>query len=131
MKVQYTFSADLEDVQEILYQKYSRTYNRNDLAELHQKLKVSCLEKKSFKEIEKLLTIYRDAVSTVLIDLNENLMFIGGLNRALDGHQEKEQTMEEPQKAEDLLSEAQKTSKSIKELTGMLTALTKNGNKHE
>ena len=131
MKVQYTFSADLEDVQEILYQKYSRTYNRNDLEEMNQKLKVSCLEKKSFKEIEKLLTIYRDAVSAVLVDLNENLMFIGGLNRALDGHQEKEQVMEEPQKAEDLLSEAQKTSKSIKELTGMLTALTKNGNKHE
>lgn len=131
MKVQYTFNAELEDVQEILYQKYSRVYNRNDLAELHQKLKVSCLEKKSFKEIEKLLTIYKDALSAVLIDLNENLMFVNGLNQALNGQQMKEQEVEEPKEAEGLLSEAQKTSKSIKELTGMLTALTKNGNKHE
>lgn len=131
MRVQYTFNAELEDVQEILYQKYSRVYNRNDLAELHQKLKVSCLEKKSFKEIEKLLTIYKDALSAVLIDLNENLMFVNGLNQALNGQQMKEQEVEEPKEAEGLLSEAQKTSKSIKELTGMLTALTKNGNKHE
>ena len=50
MKLQYTFNAELEDVQEILYQKYTRAYNKNDLSDLHQKLKVSCLEKKSFKE---------------------------------------------------------------------------------
>ena len=35
MKIQYTFTADLEDVQEILFQKYSRIYSRNDLIELH------------------------------------------------------------------------------------------------
>ena len=131
MKLQYTFNAELEDVQEILYQKYTRAYNKNDLSDLHQKLKVSCLEKKSFKEIEKVLPIYKEAMSAVLVDVNENLMFIRGLNQALEGQGQREQQVEQPEQDENPLSDAQKTSKSIQELTGMLAALSKNGNKHE
>lgn len=132
MKVRYTFNADLDDVQEILFQKYSRAYNRNDLNDLHQRLKVSCLERKSFKEIEKVLTIYKDAVSTVLIELSEDLEFVNGLVQALEGNKPVEKQEQAPQKEnKDVLTEAQKTSKSIQELTGMLSALSKNGNNHE
>lgn len=132
MKVRYTFNADLDDVQEILFQKYSRAYNKSDLNELHQRLKVSCLEKKSFKEIEKVLTIYKDAVSTVLIELNEDLEFVNGLVNALEGNKPVEKQETHPVKEDNsVLTEAQKTSKTIQELTGMLSALSKNGNNHE
>ena len=58
-------------------------------------------------------------------------MFIRGLNQALEGQGQREQQLEQPEQDENPLSDAQKTSKSIQELTGMLAALSKNGNKHE
>ena len=91
MKIQYTFTADLEDVQEILFQKYSRIYSRNDLIELHKKLKVSYLEKKSLKEIRKVLTIYKDALASVYTEVEEEFKFVDGLVDALEGKSSNEQ----------------------------------------
>tara|TARA_Y100001973_G_C5148112_1_gene306562 strand:+ start:433 stop:822 length:390 start_codon:yes stop_codon:yes gene_type:complete len=129
MKIQYTFTADLEDVQEILFQKYSRIYSRNDLIELHKKLKVSYLEKKSLKEIRKVLTIYKDALASVYTEVEEEFKFVDGLVDALEGKSSNEQ--EEKPNDKDLLTETQKTSKSIQDLTNMLSAMGKAEDQHE
>jgi hypothetical protein len=140
MKVRYTFNAELEDVHEILFQKYSRAYGKNDLAELHQNLKVSCLDKKGFKEIEKVLTIYKDAIASVYLELEEDLGFISGLIKAMEGGQQptqqvEEQTVEEEQEVskstDDLLTKTQATTRSIQQLTGMLSALGQAGKNNE
>jgi hypothetical protein len=130
MKIQYTFTAELEDVQEILFQKYSRIYSRNDLIELHKKLKVSYLEKKSLKEIGKVLTIYKDALASVYAEVEEELKFVEGLTSALEGNTPDSEEVK-PEKAKDLLTETQQASQSIQDLTNMLSAMGKVENQHE
>tara|TARA_R100001594_G_scaffold149491_1_gene207447 strand:- start:269 stop:661 length:393 start_codon:yes stop_codon:yes gene_type:complete len=130
MKIQYTFTAELEDTQEILYQKYSRVYNRNDLESLHKRLKSAYLEKKSLKEINKILTIYKDALAAVYSEIEEEFGFISGLIEALESQGTKEETPEQS-KEKSLLTETQETTKSIQELTSTLSALASAGNQHE
>jgi len=130
MKIQYTFTAELEDAQEILYQKYSRIYNRNDLESLHKRLKSAYLEKKSLKEINKILTIYKDALAAVYSEIEEEFGFIGGLIEALENQGTNEEVPEQS-KEKSLLTETQETTKSIQELTSMLSALGNAGNQHE
>ncbi len=130
MKIQYTFTAELEDAQEILFQKYSRIYNRNDLESLHKKLKAAYLEKKSLKEIKKVLTIYKDALAAVYSEVEEEFSFVDGLVNALEGQGKKEEVPEQPRE-KSLLAETKETTKSIEELTGMLSALGNAGNQHE
>jgi GTP1/Obg family GTP-binding protein len=132
MKIQYTFTADLEDVQEILFQKYSRVYNRNDLGEIHKKLKVSYLEKTRLEEIRKMLTIYKDALASVYSEVEEELKFITELTEALTG-QNKVDNVDIPEstKEKSLLSETKETSQSIQELTNMLSSFGKAENQHE
>ena len=131
MKIQYTFTADYDDAQEILFQKYSRIYGRNDLIELHKKLKVSYLEKKSLKEIRKVLTIYKDALASVYTEVEEELSFIDGLVNALEGQEKQSDDTKEQTENKDLLTETQQTTKSIQGLTNMLSALGKAENQHE
>mgnify|MGYP003140872515 FL=1 len=130
MKIQYTFTAELEDAQEILYQKYSRIYNRNDLESLHKRLKSAYLEKKSLKEINKILTIYKDALAAVYSEIEEEFGFISGLIEALENQGTNEEVPEQS-KEKSLLTETQETTKSIQELTSMLSALGNAGNQHE
>ena len=130
MKIQYTFTADLEDVQEILFQKYSRIYNRNELVDLHKKLKVSYLEKKSLKEIGKVLTIYKDALASVYSEVEEELKFVEGLTSALEGGTPDSEGVK-PEKAKDLLTETQQATQSIQDLTNMLSAMGKAEDQHE
>jgi len=130
MKIQYTFTAELEDAQEILYQKYSRIYNRNDLESLHKKLKSAYLEKKSLKEINKILTIYKDALAAVYSEIEEEFGFISGLIQALENQGTNEEVPEQS-KEKSLLAETQETTKSIQELTSMLSALGSAGTQHE
>jgi len=130
MKIQYTFTAELEDAQEILYQKYSRIYNRNDLESLHKKLKSAYLEKKSLKEINKILTIYKDALAAVYSEIEEEFGFISGLIQALENQGTSEEVPEQS-KEKSLLAETQETTKSIQELTSMLSALGSAGTQHE
>tara|TARA_S200002703_G_scaffold38692_1_gene33967 strand:+ start:1380 stop:1772 length:393 start_codon:yes stop_codon:yes gene_type:complete len=130
MKIQYTFTAELEDAQEILYQKYSRIYNRNDLESLHKRLKSAYLEKKSLKEINKILTIYKDALAAVYSEIEEEFGFISGLVEALENQGTNEEVPEQS-KEKSLLTETQETTKSIQELTSMLSALGSAGNQHE
>ena len=130
MKIQYTFTAELEDAQEILYQKYSRIYNRNDLESLHKKLKSAYLEKKSLKEINKILTIYKDALAAVYSEIEEEFGFINGLIEALENQGTNEEVPEQS-KEKSLLTETQETTKSIQELTSMLSALGSAGTQHE
>ena len=132
MKIQYTFTADLEDVQEILFQKYSRVYNRNDLGEIHKKLKVSYLEKTRLEEIRKMLTIYKDALASVYSEVEEELKFVTELTEALTG-QNKVSNVDIPEntKEKSLLSETKETSQSIQELTNMLSSFGKAENQHE
>ena len=130
MKIQYTFTAELEDAQEILYQKYSRIYNRNDLESLHKKLKSAYLEKKSLKEINKILTIYKDALAAVYSEIEEEFGFISGLIQALENQGTNEEVPEQS-KEKSLLTETQETTKSIQELTSMLSALGSAGTQHE
>jgi len=130
MKIQYTFTAELEDAQEILYQKYSRIYNRNDLESLHKKLKSAYLEKKSLKEINKILTIYKDALAAVYSEIEEEFGFINGLIEALE-NQGTNKEVPEQSKEKSLLTETQETTKSIQELTSMLSALGSAGTQHE
>lgn len=130
MKIQYTFTAELEDAQEILYQKYSRIYNRNDLDSLHKKLKSAYLEKKSLKEINKILTIYKDALAAVYSEIEEEFGFISGLIQALENQGTNKEAPEQS-KEKSLLTETQETTKSIQELTSMLSALGNAGNQHE
>lgn len=130
MKIQYTFTAELEDAQEILYQKYSRIYNRNDLESLHKKLKSAYLEKKSLKEINKILTIYKDALAAVYSEIEEEFGFINGLIEALE-NQGTNKEVPEQSKEKSLLAETQETTKSIQELTSMLSALGSAGTQHE
>ena len=119
MKIQYTFTAELEDAQEILYQKYSRIYNRNDLESLHKRLKSAYLEKKSLKEINKILTIYKDALAAVYSEIEEEFGFVSGLIQALENQGTSEEVPEQS-KEKSLLAETQETTKSIQELTSML-----------
>ena len=130
MKIQYTFTAELEDTQEILYQKYSRVYNRNDLESLHKRLKSAYLEKKSLKEINKILTIYKDALAAVYSEIEEEFGFISGLIEALENQGTNEEVPEQS-KEKSLLTETQETTKSIQELTSTLSALASAGNQHE
>ena len=132
MKIQYTFTADLEDVQEILFQKYSRVYNRNDLGEIHKKLKVSYLEKTRLEEIRKMLTIYKDALASVYSEVEEELKFVTELTEALTG-QNKVSNVDIPEntKEKSLLSETKETSQSIQELTNMLSSFGKAENQHQ
>ena len=130
MKIQYTFTAELEDAQEILYQKYSRIYNRNDLDSLHKRLKSAYLEKKSLKEINKILTIYKDALAAVYSEIEEEFGFISGLIQALENQGTSEEVPEQS-KEKSLLAETQETTKSIQELTSMLSALGSAGTQHE
>jgi len=130
MKIQYTFTAELEDAQEILYQKYSRIYNRNDLESLHKRLKSAYLEKKSLKEINKILTIYKDALAAVYSEIEEEFGFVSGLIQALENQGTSEEVPEQS-KEKSLLAETQETTKSIQELTSMLSALGSAGTQHE
>jgi len=130
MKIQYTFTAELEDAQEILYQKYSRIYNRNDLESLHKRLKSAYLEKKSLKEINKILTIYKDALAAVYSEIEEEFGFVSGLIQALENQGTSEEVPEQS-KEKSLLAETQETTKSIQELTSMLSALGSAGSQHE
>ena len=127
MKFQYTFTADLADAQEILFQKYTRIYSRNDLESLHKKLKSSFLEKKSLGEIRKVLTIYKDALASVYSEIEEEYSFLDELITALeDGGK----TNEPPETAQ-TSNNTQDVTKSIQDLTNMLSAMGSTENQHE
>ena len=133
MKIQYTFMADLEDSQEILYQKYNRIYSRNDLNELHSKLKSDLINKESLKHIEKLLTNYKDALVSVLEEVEENRSFIESLLNSLNGAQKEEAPEEESvgEKTEQLVENVQQTEHSIEQLSNIINSLGTMGNNNE
>ena len=133
MKIQYTFMADLEDSQEILYQKYNRVYSRNDLNELHSKLKSDLINKKPLKHIEKLLTNYKDALVSVLEEVEENRSFIESLLNSLNGAQKEEAPEEESvgEKTEQLVENVQHTEHSIEQLSNIINSLGSVGNNNE
>lgn len=133
MKIQYTFTADFEDTQEILYQKYNRVYNRNDLAELHSALKSDLINKKSLKHIEKLLTNYRDALASVIEEVEENKGFINALLNSLSGAMQEEvsEETEIEQGADDLVESVQHTEQSIEQLSSIIESLSSAGKNNE
>tara|TARA_Y100001963_G_scaffold149759_1_gene229754 strand:- start:840 stop:1232 length:393 start_codon:yes stop_codon:yes gene_type:complete len=130
MKVQYTFTADYEDVQEILYQKYNRIYGRNNLGELHSEVKAALINKKSLKHIEKLLTNYRDALVSVLEEVEENRGFMNSLMSSLNGatNQEEPEIEEETEK---IVQGVKETEHSIEQLSNIIESLSSVGNNHE
>ena len=133
MKIQYTFTADFEDTQEILYQKYNRVYNRNDLAELHSALKSDLINKKSLKHIEKLLTNYRDALASVIEEVEENKGFINALLNSLSGAMQEEvsEETEIEQGADDLVESVQHTEQSIEQLSSIIESMSSAGKNNE
>ena len=136
MKFQYTFTSDLEDTQEILYQKYNRIYNRNDLAEFHATLKSGLLNKNSLKDIEKVLTNYKDALIFVLQEVEENRNFLESLLRSLNDVPSKEVPTSEQQLVlsegtEKIAESAQETEESIEQLSNIINSLTNMGNADE
>ena len=133
MKIQYTFTSELEDTQEIIYQKYSRVYNRNNLSELHTELKSGLVNKESLKHIEKLLTNYKDALVSVLEEVEENRSFIESLLNSLNGAQKEEAPEEESigEKTEQLVENVQHTEHSIEQLSNIINSLGTMGNNNE
>jgi len=120
MKIQYTFTSELEDTQEIIYQKYSRAYNRNNLSELHTELKADLLNKESLKHIEKLLTNYKDALVSVIQEVEENRNFLEALLNSLNGATDKEAVKKE----EEVATATEQIEYPIESLTNIVDSLT-------
>lgn len=120
MKIQYSFTSELEDTQEIIYQKYNRIYNRNDLSEFHTKLKSSLINKDSLKDIEKLLTNYKDALVSVIQEVEENRDFLANLLSSLNGVAAKEAVKE----TEEVATATEQIEYPIESLTSIVDSLT-------
>jgi hypothetical protein len=120
MKIQYTFTSELEDTQEIIYQKYNRVYNRNNLSELHTELKADLLNKESLKHIEKLLTNYKDALVSVIQEVEENRNFLETLLNSLNGAAGKEAV----KKKEEVATATEQIEYPIESLTNIVDSLT-------
>ena len=135
MKFQYTFTSDLEDVQEILYQKYSRIYNRNDLTSFHTNLKSDLINKNSLKDVEKVLTNYKDALISVLQEVEENRNFLESLLGSLNNVPSKEVPEQRqstlPEETEKIIESTQETEESIEQLSKIIDSLTNMGSADE
>ena len=120
MRIQYTFTSELEDTQEIIYQKYSRVYNKNNLSELHAELKSDLLNKESLKHIEKLLTNYKEALVSVIQEVEENRDFLANLLSSLNGVAAKEAVKE----TEEVATATEQIEYPIESLTSIVDSLT-------
>ena len=132
MKVQYTFTANLEDMQEIIYQKYNRAYSKNDLSEIHAAIKSGLINKEPLKHIHKLLTNYKDALVCVLQEVEEDrecleslLISLSGVNKAEESKEESTGTIEE------VGMKTKRAAYSIQELSNIVDSLTSMGSNNE
>ena len=132
MKVQYTFTANLEDMQEIIYQKYNRAYSKNDLSEIHAAIKSGLINKEPLKHIHKLLTNYKDALVCVLQEVEEDrecleslLISLSGVNKAEESKEESTGTIEE------VGMKTKRAADSIQELSNIVDSLTSMGSNNE
>jgi hypothetical protein len=124
MKIQYSFTSELEDTQEIIYQKYNRIYNRNDLSEFHTKLKSSLINKDSLKDIEKLLTNYKDALVFVIQEVEENKVFLGSLLNSLNNVSGRNipEVVEEEDEVVETVAEPEHSIESLSNIIDSLTS---------
>ena len=85
MKIQYTFTANLSEVHEVLFDKLKRVDSKTSIAEGLAHLKTSLIGKKDLTDIEKKMQTVLEDVETLHYELHECLSTVKGIQASLGG----------------------------------------------
>lgn len=84
MKVQYTFTANLSEIHEVLFDKLKRAENKTSVAEGLSHLKTSLIAKKDLAIIERTMQTVLEDVEILQYEIYQCLATVKGLRGSLE-----------------------------------------------
>jgi len=97
MKIQYTFTANLSEIHEVLFDKLKRAENKTSVAEGLAHLKTSLIAKKDLAMIEKKMQAVLEDVEILQHEIYQCLATVKGLRGSLEGDGKAEPTQAAPE----------------------------------
>ena len=127
MKIQYTFTVNLEEVHEVLFEKIDRVLKKAPIQETIVDLRRSLIKKEELKRTKNKIENCLENLERVKNELEECLMFVGGLQDYLSNSslekapvenkptEEKPQTEGDPQESLDSLRNLAQSLKNMQD----------------
>ena len=88
MKVQYTFTANLSEIHEVIFDKLKRAENKTSVAEGVAHLKTSLIAKKDLAVIERKMQTVLEDVEILQYEIYQCLATVKGVRASLEGGDE-------------------------------------------
>jgi hypothetical protein len=123
MKIQYTFTANLSEVHEVLFDKLKRVDTKTSIAEGLAHLKTSLIGKKDLASIEKKMQTVLEDVETLHYELHECLTTVKGIQASLGGAPPAPSEVPMPQEESAPQHSSADLNDSLQKLTNFATSL--------